>query len=358
MIRKTIKVKPNVRVIIPAAPGDLKVTGWEREEIMAKADDILELTQDGDEITITCDDDLSVTVPAGASLQIDHAGGDVDVHRVSGPISFGSVMGDLSMRQIGPVTLGALEGDLSLRGVTGDVNIGEIGSDASLREVQGNVTLSSVEEDLYLQAVSGNVNATVSGDAVLHLDPRAGTVINVTAEDDILLHLPESVDAAFSLSARDAEDIHVQLPGAAGVTDENPRAFVLGSGAASVALSAGGDVLVTSRAEEWEDASEFADFDRDWPLPADFGARINRQVQQAARRAEAASRRAAQRARVRVNARVGRWNWDMFPGGAPASAGMAGSPVSDEERMTVLRMLAEKKITTEEAEKLLSALGE
>ena len=31
-------------------------------------------------------------------------------------------------------------------------------------------------------------------------------------------------------------------------------------------------------------------------------------------------------------------------------------PVSDEERMTILRMLAEKKITSEEAEKLLSAL--
>ena len=31
-------------------------------------------------------------------------------------------------------------------------------------------------------------------------------------------------------------------------------------------------------------------------------------------------------------------------------------PVSDEERMTILRMLSEKKITSEEAEKLLSAL--
>ncbi len=357
MLRKSIKVEPNVRIVIPAAPGDLKVTGWEREEIMAKSDDILELRQDGGEVTVTCDDDLSVSIPIGASLQVDHAAGDVRVHGVNGPISFGSVMGDLSMRQVGPVTLGALEGDLSLRGVTGDVSIGEVSSDASLRDVQGNVTLSSVEEDLYLQAVSGNVNATVSGDAVLHLDPRAGTVINVTTEDDILLHLPEAVDAAFSLTARDAEDIHVQLPGAATRTNENPRAFVLGNGAATISLSAEGDIIVTSRAEEWEDASEFADFDRDWPLPADFGERINRRVQQATRRAEAAARRASQRARVKVNARVGRWNWDMFPGGAPASTGPVGEPVSDEERMAILRMLAEKKITTEEAEKLLSALG-
>lgn len=358
MIRKTIKVGPNVRVVIPAAPGDLKVTGWEREEIMAKADDILELVQDGDEVTITCDDDLSVSIPMSASLQVDHAAGDVGVHKVNGPVSFGSVMGDLSMHQVGPVTLDALEGDLSLRGATGDVRIGAVSSDASLRDVQGNVTLSSVEEDLYLQAVSGNVNATVSGDAVLHLDPRAGTAINVTAEDDILLHVPGSVDAAFSLATHGAGDIHVQLPGASKAMKNKPAAFVLGSGAASISLSAGGDILVTSETEEWEDASEFADFGRDWPLPADFGEQINRRVQQATRRAEAAARRAAQRARVKVNARVGRWNWDMFPGGPPASAGPVGEPVSDEERMTILRMLAEKKITTEEAEKLLSALGE
>ncbi len=356
MIRKSIKVKTNVRVIILSAPGDLKVTGWEREEIMAKADDILELTQDGDEITITCDDDLSVTVPASAGLQIDHAAGDVDIFRVNGPVSFGSVMGDLSMHQVGPVTVGALEGDLSLRGVTGDVSIGEVSSDASLRDVQGNVTLGSVEEDLYLQAVSGNVNATVGADAVLHLDPRPGAAVNVTARDDILLHLPESVDAAFSLTARDAEDIHVQLPGAATTMNENPRVFVLGNGAASISLSAEGDIMVTTQAEEWEDASEFADFGRDWPLPADLGEQINRRVQQATRRAEAAARRAAQRARVKVNARVGRWNWDMFPQGAPP-AGPVGDPVSDEERMTILRMLQEKKITSEEAEKLLSALG-
>lgn len=358
MIRKTIKVGSNVRVIIPAAPGDLKVTGWEREEIMAKADDILELVQDGDEVTITCDDDLSVSVPMGASLQIDHAAGDVRVTKMNGPISLGSVTGDLSMHQVGPVTLGALEGDLSLRGATGDVSIGRAGSDVSLRDVQGNATLTSVEEDLYVQAVSGNVNASVGADAVLHLDPRPGAVIHVTAEDDILLHLPEAVDASFSLTARDAEDVHVQLPGAAKAMKNNPGAFVLGSGAASISLSAGGDIVVTSEAEEWEDASEFADFGRDWPLPADFGERINRRVQQATRRAEAAARRAAQRARVKVNARVGRWNWDMFPGGPPASAGPAGEPVSDDERMTILRMLAEKKITTEEAEKLLSALGE
>jgi hypothetical protein len=49
---------------------------------------------------------------------------------------------------------------------------------------------------------------------------------------------------------------------------------------------------------------------------------------------------------------IGRWNWDLSPHG-PAES---GEPVSDEERLTILRMLQEKKISLEEAEKLLAAI--
>jgi hypothetical protein len=43
---------------------------------------------------------------------------------------------------------------------------------------------------------------------------------------------------------------------------------------------------------------------------------------------------------------IGRWRWEV----------PSDSQVSDEERMVILRMLAEKKINAEEAESLLSAL--
>jgi hypothetical protein len=50
---------------------------------------------------------------------------------------------------------------------------------------------------------------------------------------------------------------------------------------------------------------------------------------------------------------MGRWNWDLNPRGVPTPP---ADPVSDEERMAILKMLQEKKITAEEAEKLLAAL--
>jgi len=71
------------------------------------------------------------------------------------------------------------------------------------------------------------------------------------------------------------------------------------------------------------------------------------------RRAEAKARAAEVRARRgQANVKIGRWNWDITPHGPVEAA----APVSDDERLTVLKMLQQKKISIEEAEKLLAAL--
>ena len=165
-----------------------------------------------------------------------------------------------------------------------------------------------------------------------------------------------------TLKADDEEDIKVQVP-TASVSGSNPLSVTLGDGSGAVInLTAEGDILVTSESQEWESAAEF-DFGGNWPLPDDFAERINRRVQEAttragrkaeaaARRVEAAARNVERKAQARVNMRVGRWNWDLSPKGPVPPV----EPVSDVERMTILKMLQEKKITSDEAEKLLSAL--
>ncbi|MCJ7724315.1 MAG: hypothetical protein MUP03_09290, partial [Anaerolineales bacterium] len=71
------------------------------------------------------------------------------------------------------------------------------------------------------------------------------------------------------------------------------------------------------------------------------------------RKMEAAARRAKQKIR-----RSG-WHVQYPTDNMPFPQGMGRpikEPVTDEERLTILRMLQEKKITAEEAEKLLAAL--
>jgi hypothetical protein len=126
-------------------------------------------------------------------------------------------------------------------------------------------------------------------------------------------------------------------------------------------LNAGGDIRVTSQIEAGETADEFGNFagiNLDW---SGFGERISRKVEQATRKAEAAARRAEQKMRdaERRSRRfeggfeIGRWNWDF---GSKGASGARKESVSDEERMAILKMLQEKKITAEQAEQLLSSL--
>ena len=57
-----------------------------------------------------------------------------------------------------------------------------------------------------------------------------------------------------------------------------------------------------------------------------------------------------------ANVKAGRWNWELGPKGVPTPPSPPSEPVAEEERMAILKMLAEKKITAEQAEQLLNAL--
>lgn len=156
-----------------------------------------------------------------------------------------------------------------------------------------------------------------------------------------------------------------------------------------LSLIAGAEVIVTSREEEWENMAEFDPLGRDGPfapgefpgLSSELHERISRRVEDATRRALEASMRAreqteqaqrrvdramrraeekmhtVERRNMHFGVKVGRFGMevdDRRP--APSGEVLASEPVSDDERLVVLKMLQEKKISIQEAEKLLAAL--
>jgi hypothetical protein len=85
-----------------------------------------------------------------------------------------------------------------------------------------------------------------------------------------------------------------------------------------------------------------------------------KKAEAAGRKAEAAMRRAEARARA-AEVRARSWQGKVVVGGRTmvnfsTPAAPQGDPISDDERLVILKMLQEKKITLEEAEKLLAAL--
>ncbi|MCB0100590.1 MAG: hypothetical protein KDD74_00990 [Anaerolineales bacterium] len=359
---QTISAGRTPTIRISSIGGDLSFVGWEGDDILLKADDDeLTISQDGDEVNLVCSDDLSMRVPKAATVFIDNIGGDASIRGVMGDIELKSIGGDLSMRDVYNVAIESVHADFSLRGGKGNLSIRKADSDVSIRDVDGHITLDSISDDLALRDVRGNVSANVGEDVVLYLNPQPGNTYTVNAGDDILLVMPPKAGAVLNMSA---DEINIDWDGVDLEEDATNASMTLGDGSASITLSAGGDIRVSNRSDAGESAEDFGNFaamGMDW---SGFGDRISRRVEQATERAqrkiEAANRRVEQkvreaerRGRGKAVLEVGRWNWDFSPKGVPMPP---KSKVSDEERLTILKMLQEKKITAEDAEKLLSAL--
>ena len=336
--------------------------------------------------------------------------GDASLQAFSGPVTLGPVAGDLTVKDLGPVTLGTVSGDASLRNVgalnagtiSGDFSlrggkgvcaVDAIGGDASIRDMDGMVAIENVGSDLYVRNVHSAVDVKAGGDVALYLEPLPGQTYDITAGDNLILRLSPETDVKLHLTGGSPDSIHVDFPGVILPEDCAGCEVVIGKQAGDMAkmlLTAGNDLLVTSQADSWESAADFGVGMRDgsewtfppFELPEDFSERINRRVQAAMERAqshleaanrhaetaghrasikiEAAMHRAEAKARAaevrsrrgQANLHIGRWNLD----GTPPTPSQASAPVSDEERLTILTMLQEKKISVEEAEKLLAAL--
>lgn len=415
MQQQTISVEQTIPVLVGPVPGDLRVAGWERAEIMAKTDgDELNLSLENGQARVTCDENLILYLPRPSALIVERVAGDASLQAMQGALRLGPVAGDVTMNDVGPVDADTIAGDASLRNVgamsarsiSGDFTlrvgngpcvIENIGGDASLRDINGDLIVQNVGSDLYVRNVRGSVNVTAGADISLYLEPHPGQMYHATAGDDLLVRIPCDVNIELHLVGGNPDDVHVDIPGVELSGDSTAYDLTIGPEGDSIAkmyLTSGDDLLVTCHADAWESAADFGVGMADgsnWgippipPLPPDFSERINRRVQaameraqvrmeEAGRRAESASRRAgikveaavrraeakARAAEVRArrsgrsgfNIEMDRWHWDLTPRGPVET----GQPVSDEERLTILRMLQEKKISLEEAEKLLAAL--
>jgi hypothetical protein len=362
---RSIHVGPSPRINIDAVGGDLSIIGWDAEEMLIKADDDdVRFEQKNGELFLSSGDDLSLRIPKGSVLLLKKASDDVSIRGVIGDLEAKEIGGDLSIREAGSIAIDMVHGDFSLRNAKENVYVKNTQGDVSIRDVEGNVTLESVSDDLALRGARGNIKVNVGEDVVVYLEPKPDGEYSITAGDDLLLVLPTNADATLTMRG---DEIDVDWPGIK-EEDLTERVVTLGNGSAKIYLNAGGDVRVSNNAEAGESAEEFGNFaglNFDW---SGFGESISKRVEQAtarvSKRAEEAARRAARHAERHAGrfARHGKpgssgpWNWDFGPKGVPNPPPPPSEPVSEDERMAILKMLAEKKITAEQAEQLLAAL--
>jgi DUF4097 and DUF4098 domain-containing protein YvlB len=215
--QKTIPVKGKADITVGTKSGDVKINGWDKNEVKVEADDDIGkyVLVDGDTIRIGVNEDgkivrhitadIAVHVPAGSSINAVTISGDVSVADAAGRFRLKSVSGDVSVQACsgslslnstsGDIKLSDLEDDLSFVAVSGDVVGGNIkGKLLEGKTVSGDITLKNVDaSQLRLKTVSGEVS--VGGKFAAD-----GSVKIKTLSGNVDIRIP--ADTGFDVSAR------------------------------------------------------------------------------------------------------------------------------------------------------------
>lgn len=406
MGKQTFKTEEVPTLSIVECRGDLIISGSPRSEVFLHAEESdLEASQEGNTIMASCQSDLRVEAPYGASIQIQQVRGDLVIKRVQGSIVLGVVEGDLALSRVGAATIDQVGGDLAGRVVDGDLAVKKVQGDMSVRNVSGQVMIDLVGRDLGARELQRDAYAKeVQGDVRLRTAFLPGHEYRFKALGDIVARVPLDTDADLTLrSGRNKIRIKAALEDR--VEADGQVTGRLGSGGATVNLDAEKDLVLVARGSSWsqvgadigalgadigvEFGTEFASLAEEIAtqvqehmegvsaqleeklahLEVDV-AGIDQRAAQAAERAAEQARRQIERAGERLRRRAereaekarrradkARWKANRYSTrGAPAPK-PTGEPVSDTERLVILNMVAEGKISIEEAESLLEALN-
>jgi len=395
--------------ILIEAHSTLVVHGWDKNEVQAKskAEDGLTASQEGDRFTIRATQPATLSVPNQAVITIESAQDKLVVKDVLGAVKIIEGTSALVLKNVGPVNVESADGSLTLKNVQGDVHIRYCSGMLTASGVSGDFLVELVDGHLTLKNMSGNIHAETSGNANLKLDPPAGKEININAQGVLSCKVPNTLNAVVALEGQGPV-----LVNAGGVSKRSlggdALTLTFGEGAAAMNLSARGPVSLLGGAEETESTYEFnVEFDElngefgsiasdiasqvnqqleshlhildaqlenltdmagNWPgISPEKAEKIAQRAQEKAERAREKIQRASERAQARIaqkiaaaqrreTRKVERAARSRSINVSFGSRQPAKEPVSDAERMLILNMLAEKKISAEEADKLLAAL--
>ena len=431
MYQKRISTSESPRIEVTACQGDLVIAAWDNAEVLieVESEEVLTVEEREDAVALVSNCDCSLTVPAGASLVVIQAQGDISMQGVRGTVeattvqgdaqfqdgtastslstvqgdlmverwaaavSAGTVRGDARVRQVdGPVEFGTVGGDLLAEKINGPLSARSVAGDAYLRQLNGMLYLSDVGADLVGRAWTAGADvAQVGGDVSLKTVFAGPFTYEIQAQGNLVARALPGSSATFTLQTAKGQ---IRAKGVTGeMTEEGQWKGAIENGEAQVTLtSKHGNVLLKTvgAGNEDQERDAFAILAADlgrlgaeagvaaqelaWRIQQrvadklatiDLEAIARREAEKARRQAEREvakaqrmaekTRRKAERAQEKAQRKV-RMHVERDTGRGRRRTTGRGQASSEEERLAVLKMLAEGKISTQEAETLLQAL--
>ena len=390
MFKKTVETSATPHITITECKGNLVVRGSEDRRITLRlkgGPDDWTLEQQGEAFTLQARTGCHLTCPPDTTLAVDTVRGNLKVEGLAGPVTIRTVHGNASLRSVGPVALDQTFGNLRVHKVAGDLEAQTTRGNAHAQQVEGSISMGRVDGNLGVEDLQGGLAIDqVGGDVRLGALFAADRAYRLAANGNLVIQVPSN--ASLRLNLRAGGGVRSQVPRLVlEKTDEEVRG-VLGSGEASLEADVAGDISV----RPWETDQEAQVEGMPWELVAEVeglgrqiethiasamaemetrleeslgridSEQIHLQVERAREQALRTAGRAAERARqtaereaerARLRAEQAERRWQRASGQRPRPK---REPVTDDERMRVLRMVEEGRLSPEQAADLLAAL--
>ncbi len=389
MFKQTFKTVTTPHITVTECMGNLVVRGSEKQQIDLRLQgemDNVTLEQEGDNITLSSHAGCHITCPNDTVFTVGVVLGDLKVDGAKGPITIEAVHGNATLRGVGPTILGRTFGGLRVRQAMGDLQAQITSGNVRIRHLAGSLSLERVDGNLTVDGLQGELSAgNIRGNVRLGALFSPGQTHRVNASGNLTVYVP--IEAGLNLSIQANGDVRSSLPGLVLEETDDGLQGILGNGEASLEAQTKGNVsLRPMRLEEEVDEIPL-DFVADLEgIGGQIEARISeamaqmeirldeslgridsdqirfemervkkqamRKTEQAAERTRRVAEREAERARMRAERAERRWR----RASGRKKHHPKREPATDEERMRVLHMVEEGKITPEQAAELLAAL--
>ncbi|WP_448334872.1 SHOCT-like domain-containing protein [Bellilinea sp.] len=336
------------------AEDHLSVSGWDQPQIQIRVQDeaSLHVRNENGGWWIRCEEDTVIQVPLDSVIQVDYVHGSMSAVNLKGALKIENVGGHLTLRDVGNVRCGNVGGHLKVFKINGDLVVTNIGGNLKGGEINGTLKAENTGGSIKLLDIRRAETLRAGGNIKVKL-LELSSDLQASAGGSIKLWLP--INSSYQLDASSGGERIVFQEGGQAVRQVAHRyQGIIGGGGVRLRLAAGGSIAILEG--DWEEES----VEEEIGLRLEgLGDQIARRVQEKMQRAEERSRMAQERVERAASRRTGRGEFLNIGG---MNFNFESQPVTprkqatEEERLIILNLLREKKITAEEANRLLDAL--
>lgn len=371
-------------VIVTKAASSLRVLGWNTPKITVSGDDTeAHFDATTQTLSVKSRSECTIRLPEQATLEIRMAQGNLRITDCLSTITIVDALSDVTVRNGGTFALDQAGGSVRVKHMQGEVRVGQVQGSLSVRDVHADVHVELVTDDLTLEGIEGQCHiGEVHGDLVI-ADVFHGEDHHMGVVSDAICRVTASTDVQFVLPA-DTEML-ISVPGAQTTQDEEGHCCVtVGEPTTRIYVECEGDFRLGIQGEtSLDDLLKIDSTDEhEIRVQMNLDVDLSDLQQQIARQAELLREKVVQRSEKQVRSLQEQFgksfykrvtqeiNAAVIPSSAmpppvpvpppaplpPAPPAVTSSP-SKRERLMILRMLESRRISVEEANQLLAALG-